>query len=277
MSPSQSGHEERGFIFPIGGAEEKFRDPVILKRFVDICGEDSTIAIIPTASQLEDTGDRYVAIFQDLGVSNPISLPFNTRQDCQDEGMLKRLAEADGIFLTGGNQLRLSTTLGGTPVAQTIRRRNSEGTHVAGTSAGAGFMSEHMIAFGDEGYTPRANMVTLSPGLGLTNKVIVDQHFHQRERRGRLLTTISYNPFAVGVGLGEDTAAIIGPDDTLEVVGSGGVTIIDPSDIEFTSMDSAHRDDPVCIVGAKLHILVDGWKYDLISKKAIQPQVALAR
>ncbi len=274
MSPSNAGHDARGLIIPIGGAEEKFRDPVILKRFAEACGPASTIAIIPTASQLEDTGARYVEIFKELGIANPISLAFNTREDCHNEAMLAELITAAGIFLTGGNQLRLSTTLGGTPVAQAIRRRNAEGVHVAGTSAGAGFMSEHMIAFGDEGYTPRANMVTLSPGLGLTNKIIVDQHFHQRERRGRLLTTISYNPFAVGVGLGEDTAAIIGPDDTLEVIGSGGVTIIDPSGIEYSSMDSAHRDDPVCIVGAKLHILVDGWRYDLVTKKAIQPQEA---
>lgn len=276
MSPSHTGHDARGYIIPIGGAEEKFRDPKILQRFVDYCGEGATIAVIPTASKLPETGNRYVEIFKDLGVANSVSLPFNTRHDCRNEEMLAVLAAADGIFLTGGNQLRLSTTLGGTPVAQTIRRRNAEGVHVAGTSAGAGFMSEHMIAFGDEGYTPRANMVTLSPGLGLTNKVIVDQHFHQRERRGRLLTTISYNPFAIGIGLGEDTATIIGPDDTLEVLGSGGVTIIDPSDIEYSSMDSARRDDPVCIVGARLHILVEGWKYNLITKKAIQPQEAMA-
>lgn len=263
-----SDHAARGYIIPIGGAEEKVRDPVILRRFVELCGDDANIAVIPTASRLDDTGEHYVEIFEELGAPECVSLPFATREECDDEAMLKRLSEANGIFMTGGNQLRLSTTLGGTPVATAIRRQNRAGTHVAGTSAGAGFMSEHMIAFGDEGYTPRANMVTLAPGLGLINKIIVDQHFGQRERRGRLLTTISYNPFAVGVGLDEDTAAVIAPDDTFEVLGSGAVTVIDPSDIEYSSMDSAHQDDPVCIVGVRLHTLVEGWSYDLVGKRA---------
>ena len=122
---------------------------------------------------------------------------------------------------------------------------NADGVHIAGTSAGAGFLSEHMIAFGEEGSSPRADIVTLAPGLGLTNSVIVDHHFSRRDRFGRLLTAIGYNPFAVGLGLDEDTAAFIGPDDVLEVVGSGAITIVDPSDLEYSSMDSAREHDAV--------------------------------
>ena len=114
----------------------------------------------------------------------------------------------EGVFLTGGNQLRLSTMIGGTEVAKAIRRRNAEGMHVAGTSAGAAFLCEHMIAFGKEGASPRAKIVTLAPGLGLTNRVIIDQHFRQRDRLGRLLTALAYNPFAIGIGLDENTAAL---------------------------------------------------------------------
>ncbi len=109
---------------------------------------------------------------------------------------------------------------------------------VGGTSAGASILSEHMIAFGDEGSSVISGSVRLAPGLGLTNRFIIDQHFRQRDRLGRLLTALAYNPFAIGIGLDEDTAAFIGPDDTVEVEGSGGVTIVDASDVSFSSMDA---------------------------------------
>ena len=140
--------------------------------------------------------------------------------------------------------------------------------HVAGTSAGAAFLPEHMIAGGYEGSTPTPDMVTLAPGLGLTNHVIVDQHFRQRDRLGRLLTALAYNPFAIGIGLDEDTAAFIGPDNALEVVGSGGLTIVDPAEISYSSMDRAHRSDPVSLIGVKLHILVSGGRFDISSRVA---------
>ena len=170
--------------------------------------------------------------------------------------------------MTGGNQLRLSTTLGGTPLAQLIRRRNAAGMHVAGTSAGAAFMAEHMIAGGDEGATPSPDMVTMAPGLGLTNSFIIDQHFRERDRLGRLLTALAYNPFAVGIGLDEDTAAFIRPGETLEVLGSGGITIIDPTNLSYSSMDRARRGDPVSLIDVKLHILIAGGRFDIASRTA---------
>ena len=230
----------RGFIIPIGGAEDRTRDPAILQRFVDLCGgADARIAVIPTASSLADAGPGYEEIFRSLGARRTRSVPFERRSDCERESWLQTLRRATGVYLTGGNQLRLSTTLGGTPVAELLRQRNQQGLHVAGTSAGAAFLCEHMIAFGDEGSSPRGDMVTLAPGLGLTQLAIIDQHFRQRDRLGRLLTALAYNPRPIGIGLDEDTAAFIGPDETLEVLGSGAITIVDPSDIEYTSMDSA--------------------------------------
>ena len=142
-------------------------------------------------------------------------LPFESRAQCEDAEELRVLDRANGVFFTGGNQLRLSTILGGTSCARQLRAMNASGAAMAGTSAGAAFLSEHMIAFGDEGPTPRAGMVTLAPGLGLTNRVIVDQHFRQRDRLGRLLAALALNPFAVGIGLDEDTAAFIGSDEVL--------------------------------------------------------------
>ena len=156
-----------------------------------------------------------------------------------------------------------------------LRRRNrTKGLHVAGTSAGAAFVSEHMIAYGDEGSTPQSDMVTLAPGLGLTSLAIIDQHFRQRDRLGRLLTALAYNPRPIGIGLDEDTAAFIAPDDTLDVVGSGAITVIDPSGMEYSSMDSARRHDPVCVIGITLHVLVEGAHYNITSRQARPGAVA---
>jgi cyanophycinase len=270
MCPSKiPDGEQRGWIIPIGGAEEKENDPKILQRFVALCGgREADIVVIPTASRLSDTGERYEAIFRDLGALRVEAMDFDTRRDCSEPSRLKRLEQASGIFFTGGNQLRITTLLGGTPVAKLIRNLNARGVHVAGTSAGASILSEHMIAFGDEGESPRAGSVRLAPGLGLTNRFVIDQHFRQRDRLGRLVTALAYNPFAIGIGLDEDTAAFIGPDNTLEVEGSGGVTVVDASQLEFSSMDAVEEGQPVCLLGLTLHILVAGATFNLHTRKA---------
>jgi cyanophycinase len=256
---------KRGYIVPVGGAEEKIGDVEILRRFATICGGgDCRIAIIPTASELSDTGLRYEQVIA-------------SRADCESQEWLDLLDQVSGVFLTGGNQLRLSTMIGGTAVAKALRRRNREGMHVAGTSAGAAFLCEHMIAFGKEGSLPRAKIVTLAPGLGLTNRVLIDQHFRQRDRLGRLLTALAYNPFAIGIGLDENTAAFIGPDETLEVVGGGALTIVDPSELEFSSMARVRKNDPICLIGLRLHILDQGSTFNLHTRAAAAAPVIARR
>lgn len=260
---------ERGWIIPIGGAEEKENDPAILQRFVDLCGGNSAdIVVIPTASRMLEAGTRYERIFGELGASRVETMDFDSRRDCEEPSRLQRIEAATGIFFTGGNQLRLSTIIGGTAVAKLIRTRNAQGVHVAGTSAGASFISEHMIAFGDEGSSPVAGSVSLAPGLGLTNRFIIDQHFRQRDRLGRLLASLAYNPFAVGIGLDENTAAFIGPNNILEVEGGGAITLVDASGITFSSMDSVVEGRPICMLGLTLHILVSGATFDLHSRAA---------
>jgi cyanophycinase len=261
--------KQRGWIVPIGGAEEKDNAPQILKRFVNLAGGDSAdIVVIPTASQQRATGPRYERIFSELGAARATALDFDTRRDCEEPGRLERLNQATGVFFTGGNQLRLSTLLGGTAVAKAVRQLNAAGVVVAGTSAGAAFISEHMIAFGSEGSTPVAGSVRLAAGLGLTNRFIIDQHFRQRDRLGRLLTALAYNPFAVGIGLDEDTAAFISPDNTVFVEGSGGITVVDAADVQFSSMDTVNEGRPVCLLGVKLHILTQGATFNLQTRLA---------
>jgi cyanophycinase len=259
----------RGWIIPIGGAEAKENSPQILRRFVSLAGgSNADIVVIPTASLLRATAARYERLFSDMGAGRVSSMDFDTRRDAEEPGRLERLERASGIFFTGGNQLRLSTLIGGTSVAKLVRQLNAAGTAVAGTSAGAAFISEHMIAFGDEGSTPVAGSVRLAPGLGLTNRFIIDQHFRQRDRLGRLLAALAYNPFAVGIGLDEDTAAFITPDNTVEVEGSGGITVVDAAEVQFSSMDSVKEGQPVCLLGVKLHILTKGATFNLQTRQA---------
>lgn len=260
---------QRGWIIAIGGAENKENDRRILERFVGASGGASAdIVVIPTASRMHETGPRYERIFSEIGAARVSVMDFDTRRDCQEPGRLTRLAEASGVFFTGGNQLRLTTLLGGTPVAKLIRTANARGVTVGGTSAGASILSEHMIAAGDEGASIVAGSVRLAPGLGLTNRFIIDQHFRQRDRLGRLLTALAYNPFAVGIGLDEDTAAVIGPDETVEVEGSGGVTVVDAADCSYSSIDGVEEGQPACVLGLKLHLLVAGATFNLHTRAA---------
>ena len=268
----------RGWIIPIGGAENKENDRHILERFVRIAGGDEAdIVVIPTASRLHETGGRYEKLFLDLGARRVTVMDFDTRRDCSEPGRLERLGEASGIFFTGGNQLRVTTLLGGTPVAKLIRLRNAHGVTVGGTSAGASILSEHMIAAGDEGSSAISGSVRLAPGLGLTNRFIIDQHFRQRDRLGRLLTALAYNPFAVGIGLDEDTAAFIGPDEQVEIEGSGSVTIVDGAEVSYSSVDSVSEGQPVCMLGLRLHLLVAGATFNLHTRVASSGSLARRR
>ncbi len=272
MSPSIGVEgKARGYIVAVGGAEKHSTQAIILQKFAELTNSNGgQIVVIPTASETEEAGPRYVSIFSKLGVSKEVlSIPIKTRSDSEKPDYIEKLKCASAIFITGGNQLRLSTVMGGTSVARLIRKLNAEGVHVAGTSAGAAILSEHMIAGGASGATPTPDGVTLAPGLGLTNSLIIDQHFRQRDRLGRLLAALSYNPFMSGIGLDEDTAVFINPKGVLEVVGSGAVTIVDPSKLKYSSMGSVSAGQPVSLIGLRLHILASGGRYDTHSRKAI--------
>jgi cyanophycinase len=266
-------NKNRGFIIPIGGGEDRVKERQIHRKFVELSGgRRADIIVIPTASQMKSTGDEYRRIFRNLGADRVEFLPITSRADCLDPKYGEMIDRATGIFLTGGNQLRLSTILGGTMLAQKIRRQNASGVPVAGTSAGASIMSEHMIAGGESNTSPSEGSVSLAPGLGLTNAVIVDQHFTQRNRLGRLLTASSFNPFLIGLGIDEDTAAFIGPDDQLEVVGSGTVTVVDASHLTHSSMWLADKGQPISLLGLRLDVMGQGCRYDLVHRRAYPPE-----
>ena len=253
-----------GTVIVIGGAEDKIRDRIILNRFVSLAGGDEAIVVvISTASALgHETGERYRTIFAELGVRTARPLHAMTRAQANDETFARAVRDATGIFLTGGNQLRLSSTLGGTRLAEAILERFHHGAVIAGTSAGASAMSSHMIAFGASGATPKHRMAAIAAGLGVLPGVIVDQHFQQRNRLGRLLSLIAQNPSLLGLGVDEDTAGVVGPDLVLEVIGRGSVTVVDGAAAETDAWEvRGHR--PVMISGVVLHSLPAGYRFDL--------------
>jgi cyanophycinase len=253
-----------GTVIIIGGAEDKIRDRIILNRFVALAGgEDAVVVVISTASSLgTEAGERYRQIFTELGVKTIRPLHAMTRAQANDETFARAVGDATGIYLTGGNQLRLSSTIGGTRLAEAVLERFRHGAVVAGTSAGASALSSHMIAFGASGATPKHRMAALAAGLGVLPGVIVDQHFQQRNRLGRLLSLIAQNPSLLGLGVDEDTAGVVGPDHVLEVIGRGSITVVDGAAAETDAWDvRGHR--PVMISGVVLHSLPAGYRFDL--------------
>jgi len=262
-----------GPLFAIGGAEDKMRERLILRAFVEACGgTDAQIVVLATASELADTGERYADLFYKLQADSVEVLRIANREDAIDAGpeTLDVLEYATGLFLTGGNQLRITSALGGTAIAEAIQRRHRAGMVVAGTSAGAAVLSEYMISMGDSGGTPRRRLVQMGKGLGLAPHLVIDQHFRRRDRLGRLLTALSYNPAPLGIGIDEDTAAII-EDGTLRVLGSGAVTVVDASGMRFTDSHMVRRNQPLAMLGLKLDVLTAGCRYDLARRAGIPP------
>jgi len=263
-----------GMLIAIGGAEDKTRERVILRYFLEASGgPDANVVVLATASEVPETGERYADLFLSLHAENVEVLKIETRQDALEarEEAHDLLEYATGLFITGGSQLKLSSALGGTEIAAAIRRRHAAGMVVAGTSAGAGLLSEHMIAMGDSGSTPRRRLVHLAQGLGLAPDLIIDQHFRRRDRLGRLLTALSYNPTPLGVGIDEDTAAIITGGSELSVLGAGAVMVVDAAALRYTDSHNVHRGQPIAMLGLKLDFLTTGCRYDLKNRVGIVP------
>ncbi len=259
-----------GSVIIIGGAEDKVRDRVILSRFASLAGgRDATIAVISTASSLgPEAGDRYRQVLGELGVARVRTIDAVVRAQANDDTIALALRDATGIFMTGGNQLRLSSIIGGTRLADAVLDRFRQGAVVAGTSAGASAMSSHMIAFGASGATPKHRMAQIAAGLGVLPGVIIDQHFQQRNRLGRLLSLIAQNPSLLGLGVDEDTAGVVGPDHVMEVIGRGSITVVDGARSETDAWE-VHGHRPLMISGVVLHSLPAGYRFDLRRRERI--------
>jgi cyanophycinase len=265
--------EQQGPVMPIGGAEEREPGGEILQRFLDLAGGNrARIAVIPTASQdPQESGGKYVKLFKEMGAAQADWIRIEGRKDALSGPALKLIENATGIFITGGDQSRLVELLTGTHVMEAIRDANARGVVVAGTSAGASIVGAHMMVpgNGETGETAaRKGMVDVVAGFGLLQDVIVDQHFSQRGRIGRLLAVFAANPGMLAVGLDEDTAVVINGDAQLETLGSGMVTLLDG---RTTISDYYEREDGeiLSVTGSSLTVLGPGRRFDLEKRVAL--------
>ncbi len=253
-------------ILVIGGAEDKVHGKEILQTFCTRAGgSDAMIAIIPSASREPVLiGDRYQSIFEEMGAKLVKVLDIRDRAQGEDPDFQQCIEECTGVFLTGGDQLRLCGLLADTPLMERLRQRAQQGEiSLAGTSAGAAVMGHHMIAGGSSGEAPNRSLVDMTMGLGLIPEVIVDQHFHNRNRMARLLSAIASHPERLGVGIDEDTCAMFEKDGLIRVIGRGVVTLVDARAMSYTNRAEVGSNEPLSLHDLRLHILSHGDGYHL--------------
>jgi cyanophycinase len=266
------GQARAGHLLVIGGAEDKLRQRHILARFTSLAGgADAKVVVISTASSLGDEAtDLYISLFRQMGIADVRGMRPLVREDANDRRLVSALDDATAVFMTGGNQLRLSSVIGGTALGRALVERHRRGVIVAGTSAGASAIGSHMVAFGTSGATPKQRMTQMSAGLGLLPGVLIDQHFEQRNRYGRLLALVAQSPSLLGIGVDEDTAALVSPTGVLEVIGKGSVTVLDPAHLH-TDAYEVKRHRPIMVSGVILHSLPSGYRFDIRRRKLMAP------
>ncbi|MFN6528160.1 cyanophycinase [Nostoc sp. ChiSLP03a] len=254
----------------IGGAEDKEGDSVILRDFVRRAGGTKAyIVILTAATELpREVGENYIRVFERLGAETVRIIDTETREDAASSTALEAINKATGVFFTGGDQARITNILKDTEIDAAIHQRFSEGAVIAGTSAGAAVMPDVMIVEGDSETHPRIETVDMGPGMGFLPGVVIDQHFSQRGRLGRLISALVLQPAVLGFGIDENTAMVV-VDNQVEVIGEGAVTIVDESEATYNNVDEILKDESLAICGAKLHILPHGFKFDLKTRQPI--------
>jgi cyanophycinase len=256
---------EHGHLVIIGGGEDRKHDKEILARFVELAGgPEARIVVLTAASQVADEmWEVYDKAFGDLGVKTRVHIPLNSRQDANSDDVVAEVARADGIFMTGGDQKRLLATVGGTALdAEMHTALKVRGACIGGTSAGASAMSGHMLAQGRADLLPEKGAVSLGAGLGFLHRVVIDQHFSERQRLSRLLSLVAQNPYLQGIGIDEDTALVVERGVGIEVLGEGAVTVVDGRHMLSNLADIADRDTPE-LIDVRLHLLPAGSRFRL--------------
>ena len=260
--------EIKGTLIIIGGAEDKTGDCVILKKAAKALLDDDTLIILTTATeQPVEAGEEYKKIFERLGVKNAETMDMNTRDDANNDEFCDRLRNAKCIFFTGGDQLRITSILGGTKANNMIKEVYRNGGIIMGTSAGASVMSSTMAVQGDDNEPAKKCTLKMAPGLDLIPDTIIDQHFSRRGRFGRLLTGVAENPHVLGIGIDEDTAIAVYPDRHFEVIGNNTVTIIDGTSIECSNVSEQAQNEMLAIVGVTVHTLPRQYGFDMTVRK----------
>lgn len=257
-----------GNLIIIGGAEDKRGKKEILKKVAEYINtkEDKMLIATIATEYPEKTYDDYKNIFIKLGIKNIDKLDISKREDAFNDKNINLIKTTNLLFFTGGDQLRITSMIGGTPIYNVIKELCINGGVIAGTSAGASVMSDTMIVEGEDDESPHKCTLKMSPGLGLVKNIIIDQHFAQRGRVGRLLTAIAQNPEVLGIGIDEDTAILVSDKGTAEVIGSGAVYFIDGSGITYSNVSEQYSNEILSMFNVKLHVLKEGDKFDLLKK-----------
>ena len=270
--PTAPPQSTKTAILVIGGAEDKVHGKEILQKFFDRSGGlDAKIGIIPSASREPAIiGERYFQIFEEMGAKEIKVLDVRDRDRGNDRDYLRFAEDCTGIFLTGGDQLRLCGLLAETPLMnRIIERVNKREISLAGTSAGAAVMGHQMISGGSSGECPNRSLVDMAMGFGIIPEVLIDQHFYNRNRLARLFSAISAHPNLLGVGIDEDTCAMFESDGTIRVLGCGTVTIVDASEISYNNREQVQGHEPIGMHNIRLHLLNYGDRYDLHNNQPI--------
>ncbi|MGA7935769.1 MAG: cyanophycinase [Kovacikia sp.] len=262
----------QGPLVIIGGAEDKEEDCIILREFVRRAGGvKARIAVLTAATNNpREVGDNYIRVFERLGVEDIRIIDSERQEDSDTSHTLEKVDQATGIFFTGGDQARIIDLVYGTKLDTAIRQRRAEGAVIGGTSAGAAMMPDVMIVEGDSGTNPRANVVEMGPGMGFLPGVVIDQHFAQRGRLGRLISALILQPAVLGFGIDENTAIIVDGDE-FEVIGQGAVTIVDESATTHNNLEGLLKDEAMAVCGVKLHILSQGYRFNLKTRQPLLP------
>lgn len=265
------GEKVKGRLVIIGGHEDKDGECEILREVVRLAGgRDARLIVITSASEAgAEAGAIYRRAFLGLGAASVEALHLATREEANRPGLPADLEGTTGVFFTGGDQLRITSTLGGTVFDRALHRLYEAGVVIAGTSAGASAMSSTMIVDGAADDTPSRVAVAMAPGMGLLSEVVIDQHFAQRGRIGRLLSAVAQNPHILGVGLDEDTAVVVEQDATFSVIGSGTATVVDGWELEHSNATESDRDQPLALLRVVLHVLAKGYRFDLTTRRAV--------
>lgn len=249
----------------VGGAEDRLQDRIILRKFADYCGgSQARIRVITAASgDPEGVWQSYQNAFRSIGVEDVQHLAINDRESAHASPLQAEILQADGIFMSGGDQSKLMDTLWDTPAYQSLHQSyHINRCCIGGTSAGAAVMSRHMIAQGPALLRPRKDAVETDIGLGLLSQAVVDQHFSERRRLARLLSTLAMRPDLLGVGIDEDTALVIERGEAMEVIGKGTVTLVDPSQMQ-SNVSELETLEQIEMLGVQLHVLPAGHRYSL--------------
>lgn len=267
----------RGTLIIIGGAEDKRDRCQILREVIARAGGSDARLVVLTAAteQPGAVGAEYRYVFSRLGAAEVEVVHVDDRALANDQRIVGAVGRATGVFFTGGDQLRITSTIGGTRLETALREAYARGAVIAGTSAGASAMSDTMIVAGDDEDAPTRNTLNMAPGMALLRDVVIDQHFAQRGRIGRLLSAIAQNPHALGVGIDEDTAIVVRPDREFIVIGSNAVTVIDGRTITETNVSEASPTMPLALTDVTLHVLPVGYGFDLQRRRPTAPPGAV--